>query len=222
MSVLFFAILLLFRPLIKLRIIESGVSPRDVCLQAANAMQGFLTSYSWLYTLKRAPSFVPYFALTSSIMHLAIMATTVLTNESDMALRSDPNVSEAVKQGIASLAEMTPYHHIAEQAPYILRYLAKKWNIDVDIDTGAALNPEEYERLVRPFVGNLDLFAPTMVAEDFVFDLGAGKDVEERTSRQVGKAAESMEDLLFLPFVMQGRPMLSKGNELEEAGFAVL
>ncbi|QPC59847.1 hypothetical protein HYE67_002078 [Fusarium culmorum] len=217
-----FAILLLFRPLIKLRIIESGVSPRDVCLQAANAMQGFLTSYSWLYTLKRAPSFVPYFALTSSIMHLAIMATTVLTNESDMALRSDPNVSEAVKQGIASLAEMTPYHHIAEQAPYILRYLAKKWNIDVDIDTGAALNPEEYERLVRPFVGNLDLFAPTMVAEDFVFDLGAGKDVEERTSRQVGKAAESMEDLLFLPFVMQGRPMLSKGNELEEAGFAVL
>ncbi|GJC97042.1 nitrate assimilation regulatory protein nira [Colletotrichum higginsianum] len=69
-----FAILLLFRPLIKLRIIGSKLLPRDVCGQAADAIQGLLRSYSQLYTLRRTPSFVPYFVLTSSIMHLAIGA----------------------------------------------------------------------------------------------------------------------------------------------------
>ncbi|KAL5906793.1 hypothetical protein ACKVV1_011197 [Pyricularia oryzae] len=70
-----FAILLLFRPLIKLRIIGSSVTPRDVCAQAADAISGLLRSYSQLYTLRRTPSFVPYFVLTSAIMHLAIGAT---------------------------------------------------------------------------------------------------------------------------------------------------
>jgi hypothetical protein len=155
------------------------VSPRDVCLQAVNAIQGFLTSYSRLYTLKRVPSFVPYLALESSIMHLAIMAITVQTNELNTVMSIDTHISKAVKQGIASPAEMTPCHRIAEQAPHILRYLAKKWNIDIEIDAGAALDPEEYERIVRPFRGSLDLFAPTVVAKDFILDLGTGKELGE-------------------------------------------
>ncbi|KAG7435385.1 Nitrogen assimilation transcription factor nit-4 [Fusarium oxysporum f. sp. raphani] len=217
-----FAILQLFRPLIRLRIIESQVSPRDVCLEAASAIQGLLTSYSQLYTLKRVPSFMPYFALTSSITHVTIMAATVQTNELDTAARADPHVSEVFKQGIASLAEMTPCHHIAEQAPHILCYLAEKWNIDVDVDTGAALNPEEHERIIKPFAASLNAFVPTMFVENSIFGLGMGKDVEETTSHQLEKAAESVEDPLFWPFLMQRRLMLSKGKELEEAGFAVL
>ena len=61
-----FAILLLFRPLIKLRIIGSSISPRDVCSQAADAITGLLRSYAQLYTLRRTPSFVPYFVLKNS------------------------------------------------------------------------------------------------------------------------------------------------------------
>ncbi|KAI0203322.1 fungal-specific transcription factor domain-containing protein [Astrocystis sublimbata] len=70
-----FAILLLFRPLIRLRIIGSSLLPLDVCSQAADAIQGLLRSYSQLYTLRRTPSFVPYFLLTSSIMHLTVGAS---------------------------------------------------------------------------------------------------------------------------------------------------
>ncbi|KAL6917071.1 hypothetical protein FSST1_008566 [Fusarium sambucinum] len=92
-----FAILLLFRPFIKLRIIGSQVSPRDVCLEAANAIQDLLMSYSRLYSLKRAPSFMPYFALTSSIMHLTIMAATVHREELDTTERTDCHVSETFK-----------------------------------------------------------------------------------------------------------------------------
>ena len=56
-----FAFLLLFRPFIKLRFIRSDVVPRDVCSQAADAISALARSYSRLYTLRRAPSFVPYF-----------------------------------------------------------------------------------------------------------------------------------------------------------------
>ncbi|KAL5610949.1 hypothetical protein FOBRF1_007066 [Fusarium oxysporum] len=217
-----YAVLLLFGPLVKLRIIGSEVSPRIVCLQAANAIQGFLTSYSRLYTLKWAPSFVPYFALASSIMHFAAMAGTVQINKFDTAVRTDPHLSEAVKQGIARLAEMTPCHYIAEQALHLLRYLAKKWNINVNIETGTALDPEVYERLGRSFGGIVNCFSPTMVAQDSISDSVTDKDVGESTSCQLGKTVESLEDQLFLPSALQGRPMFSKDEALEEAGFAVL
>ncbi|KAI7759094.1 hypothetical protein LZL87_013947 [Fusarium oxysporum] len=217
-----FATLLLFWPLVKLRIIGSDVSPRDVCLQAANAIQGFLTSYSRLYTLELAPSFVPYFALASSTMHLALMARTVQINRLDTAVRADPHLSEAVDQGIARLSEMTSCHHIAEQALHLLRYLAKKWNIVVNIDTSATLDPEEEERLARSFSGTVIFFSPTMVVQDSVSDSVTDKDVRETTSCHSGNAAENFKDLLFLPSPMQSRPIFSKEEALEEAGFAVL
>ncbi|KAK8109418.1 Fungal specific transcription factor [Apiospora kogelbergensis] len=89
-----FAILLLFRPLIKLRIIGSSILPRDVCSQAADAIQGLLRSYSQLYTLRRTPSFVPYFVLTSSIMHLAIGASSPMQSGSSPAAASNPSTAK--------------------------------------------------------------------------------------------------------------------------------
>ncbi|EXM13689.1 hypothetical protein FOTG_17868 [Fusarium oxysporum f. sp. vasinfectum 25433] len=93
-----FAILQLFRPFIKLRIIWSQVFPRNVCLRAASAIQGLLKSYSQLYTLKRAPSFMPYFALTSTIMDLTIMAAAAQTNDLDMTARTDPQAALVICQ----------------------------------------------------------------------------------------------------------------------------
>ncbi|WKT49450.1 hypothetical protein QSH57_014380 [Fusarium oxysporum f. sp. vasinfectum] len=92
-----FATLLLFSPFVKLHIIGSKVSPRDVCLQAANAIQGFLASYSRIYTLKCAPVFMPYFALASSIAHLTLMPRPVQINKPDTTARTGPHLSEAVK-----------------------------------------------------------------------------------------------------------------------------
>lgn len=227
-----FAILLLFRPLIKLRILGSKVSPRDVCSQAADAIQGLLTSYSQLYTLRRTPSFVPYFVLTSAIVHLAIGASSVeegtaSTGQEKMeaAARIDPRVSEALCQGIADLTEMAPCHHFAEQALNILRYLAKKWNIDVDINGGKPL-PDDNDELVKPYTSSLNFFAPNVLAEDFICHwgddvgmTGAGAGGRPTT---VQRAANGMENPLFWPFPMQGRPMLPSGKELEQAGFAML
>ncbi|KAF5236468.1 hypothetical protein FAUST_6529 [Fusarium austroamericanum] len=222
-----FAILLLFRPLIKLRIIGSKVSPRDVCSQAADAIQGLLRSYSSLYTLQRTPSFVPYFVLTSAIMHLAIGAISVNpeATEADVkkAVKVDPRAAEAITQGISDLTEMAPCHQFAEQALNILRYLAVKWNIDVENNVDK-LTAEEYDRLVLPQTGSLNFFSPNMRHGDITCQWGTENFMPgtPKQSPSVQKVGDSLENPLFWPFPMQGRPILPDGIELEHAGFSVL
>lgn len=233
-----FAILLLFRPLIKLRIIGSKVLPRDVCSQAADAIQGLLRSHSQLYTLRRTPSFVPYFVLTSSIMHLAIGASAQSTprHQEDVMEPSDEakesitsHMAQAIKQGVEDLKEMSPCHHFAEQALNILRYLAQKWNIDVDMGNGS-VGPEEYANRVKPFTSSLNFFAPNVNEDDYICTWGAGsasnvpiggsREISSRDEdMQVAETADAMENPLFWPFPMQGRPMLPSGQALKEAGF---
>jgi hypothetical protein len=309
-----FAILLLFRPLIKLRIIGSSISPRDVCSQAADAIQGLLRSYSQLYTLRRTPSFVPYFVLTSSIMQLAIGATSPasprpaiadevrrggqeqqmqnlgqshspqLQREEESQSRKlqspprqsqslekqehthtriprlDPQASEAIANGIADLTEMAPCHQFAEQALNILRYLAKKWNIEVDVkktsygDEDKANDDREegagggrggespasdgFTSMTRPTTSSRNFFAPNFAESDFICAWGLGTDTglgapgrvaagvaASETAAGVadlGQVASALENPLFWPFPMQGRPMLPTGSHLKEAGFELL
>ncbi|KAI1391792.1 nitrogen assimilation transcription factor nirA [Hypoxylon trugodes] len=302
-----FAILLLFRPLIKLRIIGSSILPRDVCAQAADAIQGLLRSYSQLYTLRRTPSFVPYFVLTSSIMHLAVGAEaskgqstspTELSNpltvkpedsevehgtrrlssshrddaeptspSSTITAKLSPRVAGALSQGIAHLTEMAPCHHFAHQALNILQYLAKKWNIEVDIPPSTGVS-QEIDNSVRPTTSSLNFFSPNVNEEDFLCawgtrdvggpggaqrrhssptpqaHVGRGEKmegiIEESRMREAAEqdpvpsfapgsgvgpmahSAKSLENPLFWPFPMQGRPMLPEGKELEKAGFRPL
>lgn len=305
-----FAILLLFRPLIKLRIIGSSIMPKDVCLQAADAIQGLLRSYSQLYTLQRTPSFVPYFVLTSSIMHLAIGASSTPAEippggdigaamaskgsaglarrpkeGDDHSMRSvssggsgtnsagggnggggnashggngggssgsgtsnnspnpgrgatklDPRAVDSINRGIADLTEMVPCHHFAEQALNILRYLAKKWNIDVHIapvtksTSGAPVEDGDNDRMLRPLTSSLNFFSPNLEEADFnctwsVLDAGVSKGFftgGSAASASLAKAADNLDNPLFWPFPMQGRPVLPLGKKLEEAGFALI
>jgi hypothetical protein len=225
-----FAILLLFRPLIKLRILGSKISPRDVCSQAADAIQGLLRSYSQLYTLRRTPSFVPYFVLTSSIIHLAIGASSQTEeSQNDTAsvggIKIAPRVAESIAQGIADLTEMAPCHHFAEQALNILRHLAKKWNIEIEIHAGKE-TLTDYDRLLRPYTSSLNFFTPDFREEDFLCTWGSsaatGASTLGGSTGPVAQAVASMKNPLFWPFPMQGRPMLPTGQQLREAGFALL
>lgn len=274
-----FAILLLFRPLIKLRIKGSGVVPRDVCYQAADAIQGLSKSYSQLYTLQRTPSFVPYFVLTAAIMHLAIAASGSPPPEEEGETEAmgdsregppterqpaghppagvDPprvsaHVTRSINQGIADLTEMAPCHHFAEQALNILRYLAKKWNIEVDMDVPQRVRQEkektrqegrdatrsseltrmtDHDYGTRPATNSLNFFAPNMTENDFVSNWGqsvslpmasAPPQMTASASAGVARSGDSMENPLFWPFPMQGRPILPTGDALADAGFELV
>ncbi|KAI1436456.1 fungal-specific transcription factor domain-containing protein [Xylaria sp. CBS 124048] len=247
-----FAILLLFSPLIKLRIVGSSILPRDVCSQAADAIHGLLRSYAQLYTLRRTPCFMPYFLLTASIMHLAIGASTMepapragelnaptSPSMSPHRIRLSPKISTAIKQSISYLAEMAPCHHFAEKALHILRFMAMQWNIDVDVPCQGAR--EDFEKIVRPSTDSLNFFVPNVSAEDFMRAVSTGPSQHEDVIEMAGsskrnsetkssslthcgaRASENgRENPLFWPFPQQGRPILAEGSHLEEAGFVLL
>ena len=139
-------------------------------------------------------------------------------------MKLDPHVTKAISQGIADLTEMVPCHQFAEQALNILRYLAKKWNIDVKLseETKHFTNEEQdSERGVRPITSSLNFFAPNVMEQDFVCDWGTGRN-QPTGLEPVATAANSMENPLFWPFPMQGRPMLPSGQLLQDAGFEML
>lgn len=260
-----FAIVLLFRPFIKLRIRGSEVSPREICSEAADAIMGLSKSYSQLYTLQRTPSFVPYFVLTSSIMHLAIAASRTPSQEEHqtggvstqqppsghppagvVSPQVDPHVTKSINQGIADLTEMAPCHHFAEQALNILRYLARKWNIEVDVDvpqrvkqekeslqqggreatgTSALTRMKDHDYGTRPATNSLNFFAPNMNENDFISTWGNSVPMPVApapSSPAVARSGDSMENPLFWPFPMQGRPILPVGDALADAGFELI
>jgi hypothetical protein len=184
-----FAILMLFRPFIKLEIVGSGVLPRDVCAQAADAIMALIKSYAQLYTLRRTPSFVPYIVLTSSITQLVVFGTG----------RGGP---ELLHQGIADLKTMKECHGFATQARDILRFLADHWRVDTSLDQSDGGDPKA---ACRPQSSSLNQFCPNFESTDMISNMRLVQSNEDNP--------------LFWPFPMQGRPLIGMGAELEMAGF---
>ncbi|KAA8567599.1 hypothetical protein EYC84_008074 [Monilinia fructicola] len=187
-----YAILLLFRPFIKLSLLGSSVSPRDVCNQAADAISALAGSYAQLYTLRRTPSFVPHFILASSIIHLVTLGNT-------------KKGTEKVLQGIADLEDMANCHGFSRRACDILRHLARKWNIDVPNNSEEESEPSTLEFQARPSSVSLNQFCTTVDESDMMRGIGLAGDEENP---------------LFWPFPMQGRPLMAyNGDSLEKLGF---
>lgn len=187
-----FSILLLFRPFIKLEIVGSGVSPRDVCSQAADAIMALTNSYSQLYTLRRTPSFVPYFVMAASIAHLVTLGTG----------RGGP---ESLHQGVADLKTMAACHGSAIRARDILKFLAVQWEIEVIIDDE---DGEDLTMVCKPQTTSFNQFCPNIDSSDMKSTIKPLQSEEENP--------------LFWPFPMQGRPLLGIGEELKHAGFRIL
>lgn len=192
-----YAILLLFRPFIKLDIVGSGVSPRDVCHQAAQAISTLLTSYNQLYTLRRTPSFVPYFILTSTITHM-------------VALGNSQASAECLHQGMSHLSIMIECHGFAVRARQILSFLRNQWNVDILLEHLAGDDDEESDETntgCRPKTTSLNLWSLNVKPEDIVTTIGPSQRVDESP--------------LFWPFPFQGRPLLEVGEMLEKSGFKI-
>jgi len=190
-----FAILLLFRPFIKVDIIGSGISPRDLCGQAAEAITTLVRSYSKLYTLRRTPSFVPFFVLTASIAHVVTVGTT-------------RTGSELLHQGVQDVKEMRACHGFANRALEILHYLIGHWEVDHALESDSLEDELKHKRnfrsLCRPSSASLNQFCPNIESTDI------GSTLEPVAQDQ---------NPLFWPFPLQGRPLLELARNWSLAGF---
>jgi hypothetical protein len=192
-----FAILLLFRSLIKLRFIGSSILPRDVCAQAAEAITNLVRSYDQLYTLQRTPSFVPYIVLTAGIIHLVLGNTLP---------------SKQFTQTVEDLRNMCSCHGFAHRGLQILNELARQWNIKIKLDLGDKDDNSKNDcgaevQPIHPQRG-------THMVSAGLFSTYVGDKLEEL--RPLGGS------VLFNPFPMQGSPILGDKEQLERSGFAML
>lgn len=185
-----YAILLLFRPFMKLEIISSSVSPRDICGQAADAISALVNSYSQLYGLRRTPSFVPYFVLTASIAHA-------------FAHGNKRAGLENLRQGVADLKQMADCHDFARRALDVIWFLLDKWEVEVDFeeDKQEVISVKD---LCKPDSASLNQFCPNIVAMDMDKGIGPVSDGENP---------------LFWIFPLQGRPLLDISKPMMESGF---
>jgi hypothetical protein len=189
-----YAILLLFRPFIKLDIVGSRISPRDVCQQAAEAISTLLTSYDQLYTLHRTPSFVPYFVLASTITHLVTFGNGRAT-------------AERLQQGMSILKTMSSCHGFAERSRRIIAFLNQHWHINIPLEHDDNNEEEDLEAFCRPSTTSTtssNHWCPNARFQDVVSGIGP---------------VEVDENPLFWPFPFQGRPLLEVNTMLEQSGF---
>ncbi|KAK3336356.1 fungal-specific transcription factor domain-containing protein [Cercophora scortea] len=227
-----FVLLLLFRPFIQLAIVGSNVNPRERCLEAAREISSLVDSYSRLYSLKRTPTFVPYFVLASGIIHLTTGAD-IWKNpqgaQDGQRRTMDPSAAKAFSRCIADLTEMAPCHLFAVQALNHLRFLPKKWNIDIDIKV--ALGEEHLPVVVdaceatRPVASSINFFAPNVTGNAFDRSWTPGHEwrLEDEQSEATEDDIDWSENAAekppwWWPFTTN-RPIMHAGDRLIRSGF---
>ena len=185
-----FAILLLFRPFIKLRFIGSRVSPKDVCTQAADAI---VRSYDQLYTLAHTPSFVPYIVTTSCIMHLVRVTGQSHTSSSGPALAQ-------FRQGMQDLKAMADCHGFTMRALNNLRFFAEHWDLGKVLGNDR-MSYDDLQAAVAPTSKSFNFFCPSVRENLHDADL-------------LGPS------MLFAPYPKQGLPLLADEDEMENDGLS--
>ncbi|OIW30459.1 hypothetical protein CONLIGDRAFT_279533 [Coniochaeta ligniaria NRRL 30616] len=77
-----FCLLALFRPFVLYGVDVAGISPRNVCAEAVNAILGVTQSYASLFTLRRTPCFVPYFVFAAGLTRILLKRDPTAENSS--------------------------------------------------------------------------------------------------------------------------------------------
>ena len=158
------AVMLLFRPFIRLSIPRSAISPREVCFEAANAITSLLGSYNRLYSLRRTPSFVPHLILTSSIMHLSVNTGPSLRygglGSQLQSMRVDSQASKAINQCIIYLTDMARCSLSAAGSLHLIQILAEG-GYDA-IDGPGEDSTVDGEKSAQPNADSRDFFGPEL------------------------------------------------------------
>lgn len=233
-----FAILSLLRPFVKLRFIGTGVSPRDVCAQAADAITTLIRSYDNLYSLKRTPSFVPFIALSSSVMHLFIQSTLRLTefDVPQIPVDANPNLKQQIMQSAKDLDSMSSCHGFARRALDIIKYLARIWQLpemvsDALHDSGDQATTSSSQMVFGPKPSSSSDEQSGNHNETSEMCIESLEELARRLYRtSSGSTAffprAAIEDTssprsrtLFSPFAMQGVPAIALNERLSEHGY---
>jgi len=188
-----FALIMLFRPFIKLRFLASAVSPLEMCLQAANNISLVVQTYKQAYSFRQTPVFFPYVLLASTTAHLA----TVQSVPTPFGGTS-PTLPE-----LADLQLLSARLPFAKRAISIIKFLARQWGVDLYL-TEPMDQTDGWDDLCLPIPGSMNFFCPNLEV--------LASSIQKR-----------IDITLFRPFPMQGMPLLPDSFAgMERTGFHLI
>jgi hypothetical protein len=132
----------LFRPLLKVDIIQSEIRPRDICVQSANEVTDLLRRYRQHNDLRACQLVLTHILLSVSVVHLIDTRL-----ESGNQLRSSTNLVECLQ----GLEDLSICHYFGARSFKIVHSLAKTWNLPwPDALKLSKLVPKEDAPLISP------------------------------------------------------------------------
>jgi hypothetical protein len=140
---------------------------------------------------------VPYFVLSSAILHLA----SVQDDGSNTLSKAQ------LSQSLADLKKMSSCHGFAAQALDIVQFLGNMWRVDGDFgDTFAKRN---LRRLSQEYLAGVDRLRP------IIGDLPTVQHIQAQLSTD-------RSGIFTTSFYMKGLPLVATGEQLEVDGFRLL
>ncbi|KAG5916312.1 hypothetical protein E4U42_007716 [Claviceps africana] len=213
------AIVMLFWPVSYYAIVGTELSPKRICVEAADAILALLKSYARLYTLGRTPSFTPYLALTASVVHLA--ATTDFRYERPAGTptgdRPGP-LLDALRADVAALEDMTQSHHLARKALGILGMLFREWRVGIDTRTDD-VSLQDCIDICWPYSRTCQPVPPRGFSADRLDRDAQDAEWPGEWIRTTVKTPEGLRHPLFVPLLELPRRTRWTERALERAGF---
>lgn len=106
----------LFRPMLKVNLVDSTVHPRDICIEAANKVSELVRTYRRFYDFRVAHLIIPHILLTVSIVHL-------------LYSRDNRASYQNLVEGLQGLEDVHECHYFGARSFRILHTLSKTWNL---------------------------------------------------------------------------------------------
>ena len=184
-------VLHLFRPFLKVNLLYSSVSPREVCTQSAENISSLANLHRNLYSLRRACAIMAHCILSASTIHLLNLPSLSASGH----LTSD----------LRHLREMSINHAFAGRCSRIVELLAQKWGIALPDETNQArgrtsAEPSSVSPTSTYLFSDPGSASQSRTRRDSMADLLPNLDTSSTPS-------PSLMDLFWTPFPYQGVPL---------------
>ncbi|KAF2833745.1 hypothetical protein CC86DRAFT_311799 [Ophiobolus disseminans] len=106
----------LFRPMLKVDLIQSDVHPRDICVDAANSVSTIVRTYRQFYDFRVAHLIIPHCLLSVCIVHLLYSEDNKISYQN-------------LVDGLQGLEDLHECHYFGARSFRIIHTLAKTWKL---------------------------------------------------------------------------------------------
>jgi hypothetical protein len=196
-------VLHLFRPFLKVDLLGSEVSPREICARSAESVSSLVARYRDYYGFRRVCVILTHIILSSCTVHLLNLPT--------------PSATHSLAEGIRALREMSINSGFAGRCLQIIISLSKKWGISLPSEVqeaAAAISPDT----IFSTPSSEEFFAPLQQSEpnrhqrrhsatELLMPVPATSNNTSKGTLAPSAAAGNPSDLFWTPFPDHSMPL---------------